>query len=450
MEERRFYTMAANFKHKELRIGGMTCAGCKNRIEKGLKGAAGVKSAVVNHVTGRAVIVYDADLISLRDISAIIDGLGYHVLRDGAKELDAARGAGVLIIILALYMLLRHWNFTSLSKNFPLAEAGMGYGMLFLIGLLTSVHCIAMCGGINLSQSMPGSRAGDARKARALRPGLLYNLGRVLSYTAVGAFVGALGSVISLSGGMKGIVQLAAGVFMVIMGLNMLGVFPGLRRFTPRLPALPGLRTENAGPFYVGLLNGLMPCGPLQAMQLYALSTGDPLKGALSMLLFSLGTVPLMFGLGAAGSILSGRFTSRAMTVGAVFVVVLGMSMFTNGWNLSGFTTVPAARESAAGAVAQMQDDIQIVNTTLVSGRYEAITVQAGVPVKWVIDAPSGSINGCNNKVIIPEYGIEYQFQPGENVIEFTPDEAGTFPYSCWMGMIRSTVTVAPAGPAEA
>jgi len=67
----------------------------------------------------------------------------------------------------------------------------------------------------------------------------------------------------------------------------------------------------NKGPFTVGLLNGLMPCGPLQAMQIYALSTGNPLKGALSMLLFSLGTVPLMFGLGALGSLLSRRLRKK-------------------------------------------------------------------------------------------------------------------------------------------
>ena len=85
-----------------------------------------------------------------------------------------------------------------------------------------------------------------------------------------------------LSGTAKGIVQLGAGLFMVVMGLNMLNLFPWLRSLTPRLPRfLTSRATAAAGsnsPLYVGLLNGLMPCGPLQAMQLYALSTGSPLK----------------------------------------------------------------------------------------------------------------------------------------------------------------------------
>ena len=85
-----------------------------------------------------------------------------------------------------------------------------------------------------------------------------------------------------------------AGVFMVIMGLNMLDISPWLKEDILRIPAELRVKISDRkreGPFYVGLLNGLMPCGPLQAMQIYALSTGDPVKGALSMMIFSLGTV---------------------------------------------------------------------------------------------------------------------------------------------------------------
>ena len=328
----------------------------------------------------------------------------------------------------------------------------MGYGMLFIIGLLTSVHCLAMCGGINLSQCIPqAAKQGQEGRMASLRPSLLYNIGRVISYTVVGGIVGALGSVISFSGSFKGIVQLVAGIFMVIMGLNMLNIFPWLRKFNPRMPKIfaknINQKKNSNSPLYVGLLNGLMPCGPLQAMQLYALSTGDPMKGALSMFLFSLGTVPLMFGLGVLSSILSQKFTKKVMSVGAVLVVVLGVSMFNNGLSLSGFAFAASPfNQSSSSNVAKIQDGVQIVNTTLNSGQYEAITVQAGIPVKWTITAENGSINGCNNRIYIPEYDIEKKFEIGENVIEFIPEKAGTYRYSCWMGMIRSTITVLEEG----
>jgi sulfite exporter TauE/SafE/copper chaperone CopZ len=447
--------MELDIKTRKLRIDGMTCVNCQNRIERKLQSTAGVEKVEVSYNSGTAVVTYNAETITIQEITSIIESLDYQVRSAGAPQrVLSSRNVGILVIILALFMLVQQFGLSSLANAFPLAEAGMGYGMLFLIGLVTSVHCVAMCGGINLSQCIPRA-AGKAD----LRPSLLYNLGRVISYTVVGVIVGALGSVISFSGWMKGLVQLAAGVFMVIMGINMLGIFPGLRKFIPRMPRIFARKIEQEkqggnSPLYIGLLNGFMPCGPLQAMQLYALSTGDPIKGGVSMLLFSLGTVPLLFGLGALSSVLSAKFPRTIMTAGAVLVAVMGLSMFSNGWSLSGFgSPFDAVRSrfggaSGSGSIAGLGagDNLQMVTTTLAGGRYQPITVQAGIPVRWTIEAPQGSINGCNNRMIIPEYNIEHTFTAGSNVIEFTPTKAGTFRYSCWMGMIRSSITVVEPG----
>jgi len=72
--------------------------------------------------------------------------------------------------------------------------------------------------------------------------------------------------------------------------------------------------------------------------------------------------------------------------------------------------------------------------------------VQQGIPVRWIIKAPPGSITGCNNRMIIRDYGIQYAFKPGDNVINFTPTKTGRFRYTCWMGMIQSTITVLAKG----
>jgi sulfite exporter TauE/SafE/plastocyanin domain-containing protein len=427
----------------------------------------------VNFSAGTAAVTYDASAVTLKEITEVIEKLNYKA-EGGAYRAGFLRVAGILAIILALYMLLQGLGLSALAGAFPLAEAGMGYGMVVVIGLITSVHGVARCGGINLSQCIPQVPARGERGGAALLPGLLYNGGRVISYTTVGIIVGALGSVITVSGRFQGAVQLAAGVFMVIMGINMLGIFQGsigtaLRRFNLRLPKLfakkiDGQKAVNKSPFVIGLLNALMPCGPLQAMQLYALSTGSPVAGGISMFLFSMGTVPLMFGIGAVSSVLGTKFAPQVMKAGAVLVTVLGMTMFTNGWNLAGisFNPVDSARAAlnpfaAAGGAAEagtfepvIENGYQIVNSSLSGGRYPEITVRQGIPVKWTINAPQGSINGCNNRMIIREYGIEHSFRPGENLIEFTPDTAGRFAYSCWMGMIRSTITVVAEGESPA
>ena len=74
--------------------------------------------------------------------------------------------------------------------------------------------------------------------------------------------------------------------------------------------------------------------------------------------------------------------------------------------------------------------------------QYPTITVQAGIPVEWNIQAPAGSINGCNYRMFIHEYGIELAFEEGDNILCFTPTEPGEFYYTCWMGMIRGKIVV--------
>ena len=508
--------MESAVKSKRLHIGGMTCINCQNKIEIKLRNTAGVKSAKVSYNDGTAEITYDTDIISLRDICAVIEKLDYQVLTERKSSTPGvSRIIGMLVIIVSLYVLLQQFGILNLLVPSQLADTRMGYGMLFVVGLITSLHCVAMCGGINLSQCIPrgetqgpgGSEGEKTGRFSTIAPAALYNLGRVISYTVIGFILGAVGLLFGGGSGAgvpvlaQGILKLLAGVFMVVMGINMLGLFPWLRRLQPRVPKFIARKVNmekarNKSPLIVGLLNGFMPCGPLQSMQIVALASGNPFAGALSMLLFSLGTVPLMLGLGSLVSALGKKFANKVMRVGAVLVVVLGLAMLSQGGSLSGFlppdrllavilglctigvvASIPFHRPdqktastiiasiavviaiatwnmqsaSAAGSDTssgiQIVDGKQVITSTLSSGQYPNITVQAGTPVKWVINAPQGSINGCNYQINIPEYGISnYSFQTGENVIEFNPTTTGKFQYSCWMGMIHGSITVTQAG----
>lgn len=92
--------------------------------------------------------------------------------------------------------------------------------------------------------------------------------------------------------------------------------------------------------------------------------------------------------------------------------------------------------------VARMEGDVQVVESQLLPWGYADIRVAAGVPVRWVIHADADEINGCNNQILCRAFSIDLTFQPGENVVEFTPTAPGTYPYSCWMGMIHGTIYV--------
>lgn len=437
-------------------IDGMTCSSCEIKVESTLRKLEGIIEAKVSLVKNNADITYDENIISISSIIKAIDEIGYQAAESAsgaeAEQKVKTKGAqksdsfkidqliGIGIIAFALYMIIKN----TVGFNFiPEIDSSMSYGVLFIVGILTSLHCVAMCGGINLSQCVSYQNVEDDKMSK-LKPSLLYNAGRVVSYTIIGGVVGVIGSVVSFSGMAKGLVAVLAGLFMIVMGLNMLNIFPWLRKFNIRMPKFIGEKIYNGktnkGPFYVGLLNGFMPCGPLQSMQLYALGTGSFIAGASSMFFFSLGTVPLMFGLGALSTILSKKFTNNLLKFSAILVIILGVGMISRGMSLSGINTVLASSGNAN--IAKVDGNVQTVSIELASNSYQPITVQKGIPVRFIINAKQEDLNGCNNAIIIPQLDKEQKLVAGENIIEFLPEESGTIPYSCWMGMIRSKIIV--------
>lgn len=350
------------------------------------------------------------------------------------------------VLLFGVYLVMK--NAVGLDFT-PEIDKDAGYGILFAVGLLSSLHCTAMCGGINLSLCMSyHSGKPDGSRFSKLLPSFMYNAGRVASYTLIGGIAGAAGSVFRMSNAGSTFISVLAGIFMIIMGLNMLHIFPWLRKLNPHMPmAFAGIihsGKKGKGPFVVGLLNGLMPCGPLQAVQLYALGTGSFLAGAFSMFMFSIGTVPLLFAFGAFGSLMSSRLTQKMVKAGAVLVILLGLGMINRGIAFTGMTfgSSAAVAGSGFGNTSTVRGDVQEIMTELEPGSYPLITVQAGIPVRWTIHAEEENLNTCNNEIIIPQYDIRKKLVPGENVITFTPEETGKFGYSCWMGMIRSSISV--------
>ena len=472
-------------KHKKLYVGGMTCINCQTRIASALNDRSGITEISVSYETDTAEFSYDPSKISLEQIIEIIENHGYEAsTQNTSKKKVILNTAREIAIIAVLFFLLQHFGILNRLVPDSLADSEMGYGMLFVIGLITSVHCIAMCGGINLSQTLQKDTSTELSRIM-FRNTLEYNVGRVVSYTAIGGVLGGIGALAGIGSSLQtstffqGMLKLFAGIIMVVMGINMLGIFPGLRKLTIHIPNFNKNTKQKSGrkprtPFFIGLCNGLMPCGPLQSMQVVALASGNPMAGALSMFCFSLGTVPLMLGFGSAVSMLGKRFTRQVLKVGAILVVVMGLSMMVQGGNLSGLngkvtgtlmaentdadtttseatvnpdqtieTTTAADTTTASEDASANTDEMQYVTSTLQPGRnYPDITVKAGEPVKWTVDVPDGSVNGCNYMIIQQDLGIQYAFDEGENVIEFTPEKAGTYTYTCWMGMITGKIYV--------
>lgn len=444
--------MAKKNKRKTLNIEGMSCTSCQSWVESALRDVEGIDKVKASYSQGVVQYTESKGKVDQKLIENAIRAQGYLIVAEKDKTVEKSftgiQFVGIGIVILGIYEIIKN----TVGFNFiPSVTSSMGYFALFVVGLVTSLHCVAMCGGINLSQCLKSTDNNSSKSS--LKPSFLYNIGRVISYTLIGGIVGGLGAALSFTEATKGLVVILSGVFMIIMGLNLFGAFPWASRLIPSFPTFLKNRKDVAssgrGPLVVGLLNGLMPCGPLQAMQLYALGTGSFIAGASSMLAFSLGTVPLMFGLGFFSSMMSSRFNKRMMQVGAVLVVFLGVAMLSRGFALSGLN-FPGGIQSAqavsvineSATVPTIEKGVQLIDSEISSRGYPVITVKNGIPVKWNLRATEGSLTGCNSSIIIPEFNIQKDLLPGDNIIEFTPTKAGIIPYSCWMGMIQSKIIV--------
>lgn len=188
------------------------------------------------------------------------------------------------------------------------------YATAFLLGLFSTVHCIAMCGSVigALTLSLPN----EIRESQAkMFPYVFnYNLGRLLSYGAAGALMGLLSLSLVIVNG-HSVLHYLSIIIMVAMGLYLAGWFPRFA-YMERMGApiwrwlqpigqklLPVRKLSQA--FFLGIVWGWLPCGLVYAALAVAATTGDPVKGAFVMLAFGAGTLPAVMGAGLFTGFLS-------------------------------------------------------------------------------------------------------------------------------------------------
>lgn len=374
-----------------------------------------------------------------------------HVLLIALKKIAAVMlalmGIGFILWIDSWYM--NHSDMPKLSHD-------MSYGLLVLIGFLTSFHCVGMCGPLIVGYTAKSAANGS----KSYTTHLLYGIGKTLSYTLIGALFGAFGSIVAFTPFTQGAVGVAAGVFLILFGLHMLEVFPALSHFQIRTPKFV-MRfvgkeyRKRSNPFVIGLLNGLMIiCGPLQAMYVMAAGTGSWTEGAAILFFFGIGTLPLLLGFGFLTSMLSANLTPKLLKASGFIVMILGAIMLNRGLAVTGTgidfnTLVARVSQKLSPAVAENLscDTEQTIRMDVLKSKFSPnrFTLRKGVPVKWVINGKE--MNECNKVIVIPQYKMRIELKEGTQIIDFTPPESGVVPWSCWMGMIPGTFIVVDDEP---
>jgi sulfite exporter TauE/SafE len=218
--------------------------------------------------------------------------------------------------------------------------------ILLTMGFTISLgHCIGMCGPLvsafTISQQQRLEQ-GKSRGAPLWIRTLVYNLGRVMGYGLLGVAMGLLGSTVFLAGqgrSIQGGLSLAVGVGMLLLGLGILGFLRVPRWVTSSAwqrtvsCRVRGLLAAETTPrcWALGFANAFLPCGPVLAAAMTAAATSSVWKGAVAMLAFGLGTVPVMFALGVSTGTLSVRLRSFFNRVGAILVMLVGLQLLLRG-----------------------------------------------------------------------------------------------------------------------
>lgn len=204
-------------------------------------------------------------------------------------------------------------------------------------GFITSFHCIGMCGPIAIA--LPLKKNNWFEK---IISSLLYNFGRTITYGVLGAIFGLLGRSFRMSGFQQW-VSIGVGILMVLSVL-----FPVLfkkKAFVDRImfsfvgKLIAGFKRQfqkssYSSLFYIGLLNGLLPCGPVYAAIALAIVGGSVLSGAIYMILFGLATIPIMLSLSLIGHTISVGVRNKIRKIVPVFIVFIGILFILRGMQL--------------------------------------------------------------------------------------------------------------------
>ena len=219
------------------------------------------------------------------------------------------------------------------------SETELGFFMLLSMGLMTGLsHCVGMCGPLVVAFSMRRRAA----EQDVVSPLVMFQMGRLTTYLILGGVVGAIGGALNLAAllrGWQGYLSLGLGALLVLMGLGLSGRLSTRRWLeSSRLAGWVShwmqrfLATSHPlAPFGLGLTNGLLPCGPVYALLLLVAAMGNPRSGLLTMLLFGLGTLLPLLGMGLSVSHLSLRWRRALFQGSALLVVMVGTQLMLRG-----------------------------------------------------------------------------------------------------------------------
>lgn len=278
----------------------MHCNACTLLIESELSGLTGVTRVAPSLASHTVEIEGDFGGKTPKQIADVLTAPlkphGYTVSLEKQnherKWSEFTVAVPVALGFAVLFVLLQKLGLVNLVSS-----GTVTYGTAFMIGIIASLStCMAVVGGLVLSMSATFAKGGDT-----VKPQILFHIGRIVSFFILGGVIGAIGAVFTLSPTATFVLSLIIGIVMLILGINLLGVFHFTKRLQPSMPRFIANHAHSVAkwnhtltPLLLGIATFFLPCGFTQSMQLYTLTTGSFIEGGLTMLAFALGTLPVL------------------------------------------------------------------------------------------------------------------------------------------------------------
>jgi uncharacterized protein len=310
-------------------VSGTHCASCKIFIEDALNDQNFINNVRVN--LNQETVDVDAD--SDKDPQALAQILTEKIKQNGYRlSVEASakekknndviwKAVPIGLAFLALFFLLQKsgiLNFGIGGSTTPVTS--------FIIGLIASVSsCLAIVGGLVLSLSAKVSQD----NVSDTKTFMLFHSGRLVSFAVLGGVLGAVGNIIGINVTFSAILGLVASLVMLVLGLNLVGVFEknkialpsGIFNFFRRI------EHKTFTPLIIGFATFFLPCGFTQSMQVAALGSGSFMSGLLIMLAFALGTLPVLVLL-SFGSASFAHGKHAPLFFKSAGTVVIGLGLF--------------------------------------------------------------------------------------------------------------------------
>lgn len=365
----------------------------------------------------------------------------------------------------------------------------MNLGFIFLTGLTSGgLACLAVQGGLLasvianqkdqektdiLDEVLPA--ASHQKKLKILShhnfsistfddldwlPVSMFLIAKLFAHLVLGLLLGTLGSVITLSLGVRLFFQAFTALFMFSTAMNLLDVHPIFRFVAFQPPKFIQHLVKNTSrskalfaPLVLGLMTIFIPCGITQAMEVLAVNSGSAVQGALIMGAFVLGTVPIFAILGIATAKLSEGWYQRFNIFAAYSLIVMalyslnGVLVVTNSPLTFQKITRPITNffsgERFQHNTTQVKNNRQQVLMNITNNGYSprSFTVKKGIPVDLIL--LTKDTYSCAASFVFPEFNIKVNLSPNDQqTVSFTPTRVGKYSYSCSMGMYTGVMEV--------